>query len=112
MFSDLFASNRGIGGFQGQSGTLLTDANQTLDPSTNPVLNMVPTAARNVKLPVEAQSAGLVFFFTNNSAGANSVTFQSSAGAGIKGNGVVPQNKTGIFFYDTNTSSWCGLVSA
>lgn len=109
---DLFTSQLPLGGQQGSAGTLLTDAAQTLTPASNPVLNMVPTAARNVKLPVEANSQGLVFYFTNNSAGAFSVTFQTSAGGAIKGNGVVPQNKTSIFWYDTNTTSWCGLVSA
>jgi hypothetical protein len=61
-----------IGGNQGAGVTTLTDANQTLTHTANPILNMVPTAARNVKLPVEAQSGplGLIFLFTNNSAGA------------------------------------------
>lgn len=101
---------QGIGSQQGTGVTALTDANQTLTPSSTPILNMVPTAARNVKLPVEANSQRLVFFFTNNSAGAFSVTFQSSAAGSIKGNGVVPQNKTGYFWCDG--TNWNGLVSA
>lgn len=109
---DLVTSMAGLFTLQGNGAALLTDAAQVLTTDTPPILNMVPTAARAVKLPVEAQSAGLVFLFTNNSGGANTVTFQTSGGGAIKGNGAVPQNKTGLFFYDQNTSSWCGLVSA
>jgi len=100
----------GLGGRQGTGVTALSDGNQTLDPSYTPILSMVPTAARTVKLPVEAQSSGLEFRFTNLSAGANSVTFQGSAGGSINGNGVVPQNKSGIFWCDGTV--WYGTVSA
>lgn len=102
--------DRGIGNFQGQAATTLADAAVVLTVDANPVLNMVPTAARNVDLPAEAKSKGLLFFFTNNSAGANTVTFRSSAAGAIKGNGAVPQNKTGIFWCDG--TNWNGCVSA
>jgi len=103
----------GLGGAQGVGATTLSDAAATLTVGSNPILNMVPTAARNVTLPNEAVAAamGLVFVFTNNSAGANTVTFKASDGTtAIKGNGAVPQNKTGYFWCDG--TNWNGLVSA
>ncbi len=110
-FIDFCKRQRGFGGLQGVGSTALGDANQTLTVASNPILSMVPTAARNVTLPLEAQSKELIFVFTNNSAGAFSVTFKASDGAtAIKGNGVVPQNKTGYFWCDG--TNWNGLVSA
>lgn len=102
----------GLGGQQGTGATTLTDAAQTLTLAANPILNMVPTAARNVTLPNEALAAalGLEFFFTNNSAGAFSVTFLGSGGGSIKGNGVCPQNKTIQLWCDG--TNWNGMVSA
>jgi hypothetical protein len=105
-----FQNAEAYSAFQGIGATVLTDAAQTLTVATNPMLSMVPTAARNVTLPAEAQSAGLSFRFTNNSAGANSVTFLASGGGSIKGNGVVPQNKTGFLWCDGTV--WNCLVSA
>lgn len=101
-----------LGGNQGIGATTLTDAAQTLTLATNPILNMVPTAARNVTLPVEglANTLGLMFYFTNNSGGAFSVTFLASGGGSIKGNGVCPQNKTAILWSDG--TNWNGLISA
>lgn len=112
LFSDRLRRPLGLGGAQGVGSTALADANGAVTVANGPILTMVPTAARNVTLPNEAISGamGLMFYFTNNSAGPNSVTFQSSAAGAIKGNGVVPQNKTGIFWCDG--SSWNGNVGA
>lgn len=107
---DLVTSRPGGGNSQGVGATVLTDAAQVLTAASNPYLSMVPTAARNVTLPVEAQSSGLEFYFTNNSGGANAVTFLASGGGSIKGNGVVPQNKSAILWCDG--TNWNGLVSA
>ena len=113
-YTDRFSESAqfaGVGGLQGHGVTALADAAATLTVKSDPILNMVPTAARNVTLPTEAQSKQLKFYFTNNSAGAFSVTFKASDGAtAIKGNGVVPQNKTGIFWCDG--TNWNGMVSA
>ena len=102
--------DRGIGGAQGQGTTALADAAGTLTVASTALLNMTPTAARSVTLPAEAQSAGLVYFFANLSGGAFSVTFLGSLGGSIKGNGVVPQNKTAYLWCDG--TNWYGLVSA
>jgi hypothetical protein len=100
----------GPGVRQGASATTLSDAAHTLDQSATYYLNMAPTAARTITLPLEAESAGLEFKFTNNSGGANSVTFDGSAGSAIKGNSVCPQNKTAIVWCDG--TNWNGCVSA
>lgn len=112
LWSDRLRRPLGLGGAQGVGSTALADANGAVTVGNGPILTMVPTAGRNVTLPNEAISGamGLTFVFTNNSAGANSVTFQSSAAGSIKGNGVVPQNKTGYFWCDG--TNWNGLVSA
>lgn len=107
---DLLTTVGDMGGMQGTGVTTLTDAAQTLTVASTPMLNMVPTAARNVTLPAEASSAGLMFYFTNNSAGAFSVTFLASGGGSIKGNGVVGQNKTAILWCDG--TNWNGHVTA
>jgi hypothetical protein len=103
-------NNQSMFARQGNGVTALADSNGAVDHTMGPILTMVPTAARNQTLPVEAQSKGLGFEFTNNSAGAFAVTFQSSAAGAIKGNGVVPQNKTAILWCDG--TNWTGLVSA
>jgi hypothetical protein len=101
----------GMAARQGTGVATLTDAAQTLDPSSNPMLNMVPTAARVITMPAEAQSAGLMFWITNSSGGAFNITCKASDGAtAIKGNGVIPQNKTGILWCDG--TNWNGSVSA
>jgi hypothetical protein len=112
LFHDRLRRPLGLGGAQGVGSTLLADGAGAVTIGMGPILTMVPTAARNQTLPNEAiaGAAGAVFYFTNNSAGANSVTFQSSAAGAIKGNGVVPQNKTAIFWCDG--TNWTGLVSA
>ncbi len=94
----------------GKTATVLADATATLTYGTASFISMVPTAGRSLTLPLETLGAGTVFYFTNNSAGANSVTFLGSAGGSIKGNGVVPQNKTAIIWCDG--LNWSGLVSA
>jgi hypothetical protein len=98
----------GVGGQQGQGVTTQGDANFILTIDSTVFQNQVPTAARQGTLPTEANSVGLEFYFTNNSAGAFSVTFVG--GAAVKGNAVVPQNKTGHFWCDG--TNWNGLVSA
>jgi hypothetical protein len=102
-FDDVGSCGQGVG------VTALVDAAAVLTVDTNPILTMVPTAARNVNLPAEAQSAGLKFYFSNQSTGAFSVTFLGSAGGAIKGNGVVPQNKTAVLWCDGTV--WYGSVS-
>jgi hypothetical protein len=110
-FTDLeIPGSQAVGGLQGYGPTVLADAAIVLTVASNPLLSMVPTQARNVTLPLETQSQGLEFRFSNESAGANAVTFLGSAGGAIKGNGVVPQSKTGIFWCDG--SRWMGIVSA
>ena len=98
-----------IGG-QGRGATVLSDASQSITAATNPFISMVPTAARNVTLPDEATSVGLVFYFTNNSAGAFTVTFLASNAGAVKGNGACPQNKTALLWCDG--TNWNGLISA
>lgn len=110
MYGLAYMAGKSVGGNQGQGATTLADGAATLTVDANPYLNMVPTAARNVTLPAEAQSKGLEFYFTNNSAGANTVTFLASGGGGIKGNGACPQNKTIHLWCDG--TNWNGLVSA
>ena len=106
---DLLSAKPGVGGSQGVGATTLADTAITLTPASNPFINQVPTTARNITLPVETQSAGLVFYFTNNSGGANTVTFLASGGGSIKGNGAVPQNKTAVLWNDG--TNWNGCVS-
>lgn len=109
--NDPFNPANSLGGQQGISATTLADGAATITVDSNPILNMVPTAARNVTLPKESASKGLEFQFTNNSAGANTVTFKASDGAtAIKGNGACPQNKTILLWCDG--TNWNGLVSA
>jgi hypothetical protein len=102
----------GMGCSQGTGSKVIADGAYTVLLSDPPILSMVPTAARNITLPSEALAgaAGLEYVFTNNSGGANSVTFLGSASGSIKGNGVVPQNKTGLFWSDG--THWNGMVSA
>jgi hypothetical protein len=47
---------------------------------------------------------------SNQSAGAFNVSFLGSAGGAVKGNGVIPQNKTGWAWCDGTT--WYGMTSA
>jgi hypothetical protein len=89
----------------------LTDANQTLTVASAMFQKMVPTAARSVTLPKEAQSKGLTFIFWNNSGGANTVTFKKSDGStNVDGTAGVTQGKVGIFMCDGAT--WYGVLSA
>jgi hypothetical protein len=94
------------------SPVVLPDASQVLTVGTvTRYMSMVPTTARNITLPSEAASAYLgVVYFTNNSAGANSVTFLGSAGGSIHGNGVTPQNKSITLWSDGQF--WNGNVSS
>lgn len=100
-----------LGAMQGvvTSGTM-ADANTTLTVASAQIQTMVPTAARNVTLPLEAQSKGLTFYLINNSAGAFSLTVLGSAGGNVKGNPTIAQNKVGLAFCDGTT--WTQLVSA
>ncbi|MBY0523442.1 MAG: hypothetical protein K2R98_08580 [Gemmataceae bacterium] len=110
---DLFTSSRSPVGYgNGTTATVLADSAITLTLDSDSILSMVPTAARNVTLPLEARAGavGKAFVFTNNSGGANTVTFLASGGGGIKGNGACPQNKT-IYLWCDGTN-WNGLVSA
>jgi hypothetical protein len=107
---DLCTSRPSMGDSQGIGATVLADSNITLTLASNPILSQAPSTARNITLPDEARSAGFTFYFTNNAGGATSVTFLGSAGGAIKGNSVVPQNKTAILWSDG--TSWNGLVSA
>lgn len=112
MFAEWARNPVGIGAGQGVGATALADAAATLTLAQGPILTMIPTAARNLTLPSEAIAAliGAEFYFTNNSAGAFSVTFLGSAGGSIKGNGIVPQNKTCHLWSDG--TNWNGLTSA
>jgi len=106
VLAEPFMRRRGIGGFQGTASTAMADAATVLTVASNPVQTMVPTAARNVDLPAEAQSAGLVFYIVNNSGGANSITVRNPAAGTVK---VVAQNGRGIFWCDGTT--WFGITA-
>lgn len=107
---DLVSSRLGISGPSVPPGKVLPDAAYTVLLSDPQQLSMAPSGARNVTLPPEALSQGNRYYFTNNAPAANSVTFLGSAGGAVKGNGVVPQNKTAVVWCDG--TSWNGLVSA
>ena len=101
----------GVGfGFFGQGNVAahaMADADTTLLVSDLFIQTQVPTAARNVTLPAEAQSKGKAFLIVNNSAGAFSITVKNAAAATIQ---TVAQNKCAIFFCDGTT--WFGLLGA
>jgi hypothetical protein len=93
----------GIGGQQGTDSAVFPDADTALTVGSAPIQVGVPTAARVATLPAEAQSAGLMFFFVNNSAGAFSITVKNAAAATIA---TIAQNKRGIVWCDGTT--WFG----
>lgn len=102
-FLDPLREPRGIGGMQGTSSADGADADTTLTVASSPIQKIVPTAARTYTLPAEAQSAGLQFFFVNNSAGAFSITIKDAAANTIC---TVAQNKRAIVFCDG--AKWYG----
>lgn len=97
----------GPGGAGSAAATALADTAPTLTVDQGPFFTAVPTAGRIATLPAVAQSKGLVWFFQNNSAGANSLTIKNAAAATIA---VVPQNKCGIVWCDG--AAWYGGVTA
>jgi hypothetical protein len=73
---------------------LLADAAQSLTLSHQPVLYGVPTAARVITMPaVTSANDGAFFIIINKSAGANALTINNAAAAGI---GDLLQNEAGI----------------
>lgn len=97
---DLANRFHGVGGFQGHGSTALADANVTLTVDHNPICAQIPTAHRDITLPTEAQSAGLMFFFANNSAGAFNMVVKNAAAATLA---TIAQNKRGIAWCDGTT---------
>lgn len=89
----------------------LPDAAAVLTPLHPTLIVMTPTAARNMRLPLEANSVGLMYIIVNASAGAFAITVQTSAGAALGfGNGLISQNQMGIFVCDG--LQWRGMVAS
>jgi len=97
----------GLGGRQPMASSTLADSAVTLTVASNMIQVGVPTAARTVTLPAEANSQGRVFIIVNNSAGANTITVQNSATTSIAS---VAQNKRAIVFCDGTT--WFNITGA
>jgi hypothetical protein len=89
----------------------MADANAVIS-ALHPTLLVLPiTAARNLRLPLESASQGLMFVIVNASAGAFAITVQTSTGAALGfGNGSIAQNQMGIFVCDG--TQWRGMVAA
>lgn len=83
------------------------DGNLTLTVDSPTMLFLDPTTARDVILPAEADSDGLVFFIVNTANGAETITVKDDGSSTI----VTPgQNENAIVFCDGTT--WKGLVGA
>jgi hypothetical protein len=77
------------------------DAALVLTTAHPMIISMAPTAGRTVRLPLEANSAGLVFIILNNSAGAFALTVQNSVGGALGfGAAAIAQNQMGIAVCD------------
>jgi len=75
------------------------------------IISMVPTAGRNVRLPLEANSAGLVFIIINNATGAFTLTLQTSVGGALGfGAAAVAQNQMALCVCDG--VQWRAIVAA
>jgi hypothetical protein len=100
-----------IGSGQGSAGaaSVLTDDNLPVTVDLGPFLVCTPSGNRTKALPLETTAGGMEFYFANLS-GTNTVTFTSSAGAAIAGNGAVPLGKSAQLWCDG--VRWAGLVSA
>lgn len=86
-------------------------ANFQITPSHPALLVITPTGAQNLKLPLEANSAGLMFVIVNAAAGAFALTVQTSTGGALGfGNAVISQNQMGIFVCDG--LQWRGMCAA
>lgn len=91
--------------FRSQTKTLA--GNLTLVAASHTMQYLDPGgAARNVVLPAEASSEGLMFIIVNTADADESLTVQSDTPATVE---VVDQNEMGLFFCDGTT--WRGLVA-
>ena len=82
-------------------------ANKTLTVDS-PCLQFIdPNGARDLTLPAEADSDGLVFVIVNQAGGSEIITIKDDASATIC---TPTQNETAILFCDG--TSWGGLVGA
>lgn len=87
--------------------TRTLSGNITLENDSPTMQFIDPNGARTLTLPAEADSAGLMFFISNEAGGAEVITIQNDAAATI----VTPtQNEAAIVFCDGVT--WSGMVGS
>jgi hypothetical protein len=99
---------RGLTFSPDQIGNVANFAMSNLHPT---LMVITPTGAQNLRLPLEANSVGLLFFIVNAAAGAFALTVQTSTGAVLGfGNGLISQNQMGVFVCDG--LQWRGMVAA
>jgi hypothetical protein len=90
---------------------LIGDAvNFQLTPSHPPIIMITPTAARNLRLPPEATTKGLMFILCNN--GAFVVTIQTSAGGALAQPGALSAAFQSGLFFNPDGVGWRGIVAA
>ncbi len=82
-------------------------ANKTLTVDSPTLQFIDPNGARNLVLPAEADSDGLMFIIVNQAGGSEVITIQDDASATVCTPG---QNETAFVFCDGTT--WEGLVGA
>lgn len=75
-------------------GMMTLGANLTMDVEMPTVMVIDPTAARDVTLPPEADSEGLVFIIINAADAAEDITVKDDTPATV---GTISQNEIGIF---------------
>jgi hypothetical protein len=92
----------------GSAPIVLADDNSAVTLDQGLLLSCNASSPRSKNLPSEAQSQGTEMNFTNF--GSATVTFLSSTGLGIRGNGAVPSGKSAFLWCDG--TNWTGLVSA
>ena len=81
--------------------------NRTLTVDSPTLQFLDPTTARDVTLPAEADSDGLIFMIMNTANGSEVITIKDDGGATVCTPG---QNESAIVFCDG--TSWAGLVGA
>jgi hypothetical protein len=77
------------------TGFMTLGANLTLDADSPTIMTIDPTAARDLVLPAEADSVGLMFVILNAADAAEDITVKDDGAATI---GTISQNEIGILF--------------
>lgn len=86
------------------TGFMTLGGNLTLDADSPTIMTIDPTAARDITLPAEADSVGLVFVILNAADAAEDITVKDDGANTV---GTISQNEIGILFCNGTTWRIC-----